>query len=204
MTERTGLWTASGAAPSRRHVLRLLGAAALGGAAYPLIAATRVAGAPATPAAGTVPVPPAPAVGDMKAPVEINRATIRLEEQLVCQCGCTMRVSVCDCGTADGVRKDLAARMTAGESDDAILAAYVAKYGEQVLAAPTKRGFNWTAWITPFAALFAGGALLWVLVRRWVQVGRAHVEDEGEAVPLTAAEDAAYRKRMAELLRDRY
>ena len=34
------------------------------------------------------------------------------------------------------------------------------KYGEKILSAPTTQGFNLLAWIMPFAAILAGGALV--------------------------------------------
>jgi cytochrome c-type biogenesis protein CcmH/NrfF len=45
--------------------------------------------------------------------------------------------------------------------------AFVQKYGPTVLAAPTTTGFNRTAWIVPFAALFFGFGLVVLVVRGW-------------------------------------
>ena len=46
---------------------------------------------------------------------------------------------------------------TVGKSKPEVLQAMVAQYGERILAAPTKEGFNLTAWIIPFVMLVAGG-----------------------------------------------
>ena len=43
----------------------------------------------------------------------------------------------------------------------------VQNYGEQLLAAPTKKGFNLTAWVTPFLAFFAGAGLVGFVIHRW-------------------------------------
>jgi cytochrome c-type biogenesis protein CcmH len=63
--------------------------------------------------------------------------------------------------------KEIDEHVARGESDDAILKAFVAEYGPTVLVEPPKAGFNWTAWIMPIAvpliALFAVGEVL----RRW-------------------------------------
>lgn len=97
-----------------------------------------------------------------------------LEEALTCQCGCGLTVHSCNhlqCPSAEPMKDEIRGRIAAGESADTILAAFAAKYGEKVLSAPTMRGFNWFAWITPFAAVFLAGAFLVVLVRR--RVGQA-------------------------------
>jgi cytochrome c-type biogenesis protein CcmH/NrfF len=52
-------------------------------------------------------------------------------------------------------------------SDNAILNAFVQKYGPTVLAAPTATGFNIVAWVTPFAVLLLGMAGTVALVRKW-------------------------------------
>jgi cytochrome c-type biogenesis protein CcmH len=61
-----------------------------------------------------------------------------------------------------------------------------ATYGEQVLAAPTKKGFNLTAWITPFALLLVGAVSIWFVVLAWVDQRRGAVEAE---LAVAASED---------------
>ncbi len=91
-----------------------------------------------------------------------------VEANLICQCGCTMVVNVCDCGTADQIRADIQKKLDQGMTKDQILASYVKTYGEKVLAAPTKRGFNLTAWVTPFVAVLLGAGVIFLAIRRWV------------------------------------
>jgi len=38
-----------------------------------------------------------------------------------------------------------------------------------VLSSPTFRGFNWLAWVTPFAAILAGALGVTLVIRRWVR-----------------------------------
>jgi len=103
--------------------------------------------------------PPARAAADPQA---------EAESRLMCYCGCTdLTVRVCNCGTAAGIKTDIAGRLAAGESVDQVVDAYVAKHGEQIRSAPTRRGFNLLAWIMPFAAILAGGFMVVRLVRRW-------------------------------------
>jgi cytochrome c-type biogenesis protein CcmH len=115
-----------------------------------------------------------------------------IESQLICQCGCNMVVATCDCATAGQVRAEIAKMMGEGKTAKEILQFYVDKYGEVVLAAPTKTGFNLTAWITPFAAVLAGGALLYFLLRRWVLKYRQN-EEENPVANVAAEEEADQR-----------
>jgi len=62
---------------------------------------------------------------------------------------------------------DLEKQVDAGKSDEAIMAYFVDKYGETVLAAPTATGFNLAAWIMPFAVLGIGALASIYFVRRF-------------------------------------
>lgn len=94
-----------------------------------------------------------------------------IEESLTCQCGCGLTVHSCNhiqCPSGEPMKEDIRRRIGEGESKDVILAAFAAKYGEKVLSSPTMKGFNWFAWITPFAAVLLAGAVLVIVVRRRV------------------------------------
>ena len=95
-----------------------------------------------------------------------------IETRLMCYCGCAdLTVRVCTCGTADAIRAEIADRLARGETPEAVVAAFVARHGEQILSAPTKEGFNLVAWVAPFAVLIAAGGLLVLAVRRWGAAG---------------------------------
>jgi cytochrome c-type biogenesis protein CcmH len=92
-----------------------------------------------------------------------------VEESLTCQCGCGLTVHSCNhiqCGSGEPIKKEIAERLARGESKDQILDAFTQKFGEKVLSSPTFQGFNWLAWVTPFAALFLAGTILSVVIRR--------------------------------------
>lgn len=99
-----------------------------------------------------------------------------IEGAMMCYCGCAdLTVRVCTCGTADAIRADIARRLAAGETPEQVLAAYVAQHGEKIRSAPTKSGFNLLAWTMPFIVLFASGAGLILLVRKWQKAGAREV-----------------------------
>jgi cytochrome c-type biogenesis protein CcmH/NrfF len=89
---------------------------------------------------------------------------------LMCPCGCAEILLECNhvgCAYSETMRKELAAAVDKGSSDDSILQQFVDKYGTTVLAAPTKKGFDMVAWIMPGAVLLAGIWLTAVLARKW-------------------------------------
>jgi len=62
---------------------------------------------------------------------------------------------------------DLGKQIDQGKSDEAIIAYFIEKYGNTVLAAPPASGFNLTAWVTPFVALAIGTLVAIYFVRRF-------------------------------------
>ena len=125
-----------------------------------------------------------------------------VEGELMCQCGCTMVVDVCDCETANQIRARIADMIDQGQGKDQIIASFVSQYGDKMLASPPKKGFNLVAWVAPFAAVAVGGVGIFFALRTWVRNGKeeALVEtDYGE--PLPAAEEEGYRSRLEEELK---
>ena len=94
-----------------------------------------------------------------------------LENALMCKCDdkCGKVLINCTCSTADKTRKSIQKQLDSGLTVQQIVKSYVDKYGETVLSAPTKTGFNLTAWITPFAALVGGGIGIRQIIRTWVR-----------------------------------
>src|SRR6266704_3208614 len=93
------------------------------------------------------------------------------------------------------MKKEIAGRLARGEDKDAILAAFRTRYGEKVLSSPTFKGFNWLAWLTPFAALLAGALGVTLVIRRWVRA-------PGPAPSAPPPADGELRRRLARELAD--
>ena len=90
--------------------------------------------------------------------------------QMMCVCGCNQILLECNhvgCPASDGMRNELMASLTRGDSDSLVEQAFVQKYGPTVLAAPTTRGFDRAAYIIPFAALILGLGLIVLVIRAW-------------------------------------
>jgi cytochrome c-type biogenesis protein CcmH len=93
-----------------------------------------------------------------------------LGHQMMCICGCNQILLECNhvgCPASDGMRNELMAAVSRGDSDSLVEQAFVQKYGPTVLAAPTSHGFDRTAYIIPFVALFLGFGLIGMVIRAW-------------------------------------
>ncbi len=90
--------------------------------------------------------------------------------QMMCICGCKQILLECNhvgCPASDGMRNELMAAVSRGDSDSLVEQSFVQKYGPTVLAAPTTKGFDRAAYIVPFAALFFGFGLMVLVIRAW-------------------------------------
>src|ERR1700675_1149010 len=93
-----------------------------------------------------------------------------LGHQMMCICGCNQILLECNhvgCPDSDGMRNELMASLTRGDSDSLVEQGFVQKYGPTVLAAPTTKGFDRAAYIMPFAALILGFGLIVLVIRAW-------------------------------------
>jgi cytochrome c-type biogenesis protein CcmH len=94
----------------------------------------------------------------------------RLGHALMCQCGCGQVMLECNhvgCASSEQMRKELKAAIDRGDSDQVILAGFVAKYGPTVLSAPTNKGFDRVAWIMPVVIFFGGLTAVTLVIVGW-------------------------------------
>ena len=90
--------------------------------------------------------------------------------QMMCICGCNQILLECNhvgCPDSDGMRNELMAAVSRGDSDSLVEQSFVQKYGPTVLAAPTMQGFDRAAYIIPPVALILGFGLIVMVVRSW-------------------------------------
>lgn len=96
----------------------------------------------------------------------LEREAQNIDRLLVCP--------VCPAETIDQSQVPLAKQMrgivreklAGGEQRQAILDFFVDRYGNQVLAAPPKSGFNLVAWSVPIAGMMLALAVLMLVLRR--------------------------------------
>ena len=113
-----------------------------------------------------------------QAPVQTSDRAREIGKQLMCTCGCGDTAGSCShpgaafsgpCDVAKAKLKEVDKRISRGESNGAILEAFVQEYGEQALAAPPARGFNWFAYSFPFVAFGIGLGLVLIVIWHWRQ-----------------------------------
>lgn len=111
----------------------------------------------------------------------------------------------CTSDYAEQWRELIRQKIAQGETRDEIMQYFVSMRGEEVLAAPPKRGFALTAWLLPIFVVVNGAGLILVLTYRWTRSRPSQDSDQVLAAPpTTAAEDAdaPYRRRLQRELED--
>jgi cytochrome c-type biogenesis protein CcmH len=94
----------------------------------------------------------------------------QIGHQMMCICGCNQILLECNhvgCPDSDGMRNELMAAVSRGDSDSLVEQSFVQKYGPTVLAAPTMKGFDRTAYIIPPVVLILGFGLIVFVIRSW-------------------------------------
>lgn len=136
-------------------------------------------------------------------PIRADAATHSdVAKQLVCQCGCTQILNSCThstCMVREVMNTAISQQLADGQSEAQIIQFFVDQYGEQVLAAPPKRGFNLVAWILPFAVILVGGGVIYFAIRRWVKRDK---ETLVSADAETTVADAEYQRRLDKELKE--
>jgi cytochrome c-type biogenesis protein CcmH len=125
-----------------------------------------------------------------------------VSEGLTCQCGCGLTVANCNhpqCEFSVPVRAQIEKMIAQGMSGAQIIRAFRVKYGEKILSAPTREGFNLLAWIMPFAAVFAGCFIIVGAISRWRAnpVMEAEVTADGPAF-----DDSELKSRLEQEIRE--
>lgn len=75
----------------------------------------------------------------------------------------------CTSGQSEQWRELIRQKVTQGETKEEIVRYFVELQGEEVLAAPPKKGFALTAWLLPLFVLLNGAGLIVVLTTRWAR-----------------------------------
>ena len=94
-----------------------------------------------------------------------------LESELTCPT-CNGPLALSNAPVADRIRAFVRERIAAGDTKSEIKEKLVDSFGERVLAAPPRQGFNWLAWVLPLVGGAVAVVLLALAVRRWA-AGRA-------------------------------
>jgi len=90
-----------------------------------------------------------------------------LEDEIVCPVCTPETLEQSNSAVADRMRAFIRQRIAAGDTKSEIKEKLVAQFGEQVLAAPPKSGFNVLAWALPLTGGLLAGVGVGLLALRW-------------------------------------
>jgi len=125
---------------------------------------------------------------------------------LSCYCGCGLLLADCapeECATSRELRQEVRNQLSQDKNNRQVIQSMVSIYGEKVLAAPPKSGFNLSAYILPFVFLILGASIVYSIARRWMGGDDQSGGDTGNGNPAYTGDDALkHRSRIEEELRD--
>jgi cytochrome c-type biogenesis protein CcmH len=98
---------------------------------------------------------------------ELEERARWIESELIAPCCWTQPVSQHYSEASTQIRIEVRQMLAAGRTEPEVLNAYVARYGERILASPPARGFNRLAYILPWAFLVFGSIALLMILRAW-------------------------------------
>lgn len=105
---------------------------------------------------------PAPATASEERPTLAD-----LEDEVVCPVCTPETLEQSNSAVAERMRAFIRQRIAAGDTKSEIKEKLVAQFGEQVLAAPPKSGFNVLAWALPLLGGLIAGVAVALLALRW-------------------------------------
>lgn len=123
--------------------------------------------------------------------------------KLSCFCGTCphLSVSVCTCSKADEIKTEIKQKIAQGMTEQQIINSFVAEYGNTVLSAPPKSGFNLSVWMIPFLAFVVGGIVLFTFLKN--QQKPPDNQPPTPKMPDPNNPDEEYRQRLNEELEQR-
>lgn len=121
-------------------------------------------------------------------------------EGLLCYACPGEPLNVDRCGGGDQMRAAIKRLIREGKTKEEILQYFAAQFGEGILTAPPKRGFNLVAYVGPFVGLVLGALIATLAVRRWSAAGRRSAPASSESLATQAPLDEAMKRRIEEEL----
>ena len=120
-------------------------------------------------------------------------------KDLVCLCGSCNRESLATCTCTEFAvpeRDKIGAALDGGKNHDEIVADFVSRFGQMVLASPPPTGYRLLAWIAPITALILGVFLVRTVLLKWRK-------EQVQTQPVSAAAGPReYNQRLQQELKD--
>lgn len=122
---------------------------------------------------------PAPAAAQTAQDWQTRYIPYDVESGVICvPDGCMMNLAACETPAANQLRSIIREKMfKEGLNKEETYAYLAGVYGDEVLAAPPRHGFNWVAYLAPFVATIGGAALIYLGLEKWVSFRQSEVEE---------------------------
>jgi cytochrome c-type biogenesis protein CcmH len=130
-----------------------------------------------------------------------ERLARQIETEVIAPCCWSQQVSQHQSPVATEIRADIRRRLAAGQTHDQILDAYVAAYGQRILAVPPASGFNYLLFAVPPLLFFATAILVIGFARRASRRGQVALAT-APAIPPADIEPGQFEQQLDDELRD--
>jgi cytochrome c-type biogenesis protein CcmH len=93
-----------------------------------------------------------------------------LESELMCPICAGETLAQSDTAPAQRIKAYIASRIADGATKSQIKDELVTQWGQRILAAPPRHGFNLLAWVLPLVGIVGGAGIMGLLAWRWTRV----------------------------------
>ena len=111
-----------------------------------------------------------------------------VEAALMCDT-CNVPLNIAESARADQQRDQIRRLIAQGKSKEEILDIFVAEYGPNVLADPSKGGRSAAVWVVPLAILLAAAASVALLLPRWRRLRRTDPGEPGSGADAALSDE---------------
>ena len=101
-----------------------------------------------------------------------------LESELMCPICAGETLAQSDTAPAQRIKAYIASRIADGATKSQIKDELVTQWGQRILAAPPRHGFNLLAWVLPLVGFVGGAGILGILAWRWTRVREPEPEPQ--------------------------
>ena len=123
-----------------------------------------------------------------------------LESELMCPICAGETLAQSDTAPAQRIKAYIASRIADGATKSQIKDELVTQWGQRILAAPPRHGFNLLAWVLPLVGIVGGAGIMGFLAWRWTRVREPEPEPQQWALnghPLGPEEERRLDEELA-------
>lgn len=127
----------------------------------------------------------------------LEKTARELYSRIMCPICSGQTIGQSNSDTSRQMRDLVLKKLRQGETKEEILKYFVSRYGERILAEPTKKGLNLVLWFLPFVLVAVAAILIYLLIRRWSAKGRVQEDSH-----LQEARLSEYQERLEKELKE--